>query len=112
MFGGATIQLRSGKSGEYINLPLASSNKGWHREWFLLRNLSPESPAFTGATPKSQECWGWGLVEKEKCKVAPILEQIAALKTEVLMDEAILHTFFARRIQLVRELTTRCGCTP
>ena len=81
LVGGAVIQLRSGKGGEYFSLPLASSNKGWHREWFLIQNFAPKLSVFSGAAPECQECWGWGLTKQEMRKVAPILEQITALKS-------------------------------
>jgi hypothetical protein len=34
--GCASIYLRSGRSHEYITIPLSLSNKGWHKQWFYL----------------------------------------------------------------------------
>ena len=34
LVGGAGFQLRPGASKDYVTLPLRSSNKGWHSEWF------------------------------------------------------------------------------
>ena len=36
--GGCTLQLRPGRAQLYIPAILVSSNKGWQRRWFYLRN--------------------------------------------------------------------------
>jgi hypothetical protein len=36
--GGCTLQLRQGRAQQYIPATLVSSNKGWQRRWFNLRN--------------------------------------------------------------------------
>jgi hypothetical protein len=36
--GCANIHLRSNWAGEYVSLWLSSSNKGWHKQWFYLKN--------------------------------------------------------------------------
>jgi hypothetical protein len=36
--GGCTLQLRQGRAQQYIPAILVSSNKGWQRRWFYLRN--------------------------------------------------------------------------
>jgi hypothetical protein len=36
--GGCTLQLRQGCTQQYITATLVSSNKGWQRRWFYLRN--------------------------------------------------------------------------
>jgi hypothetical protein len=35
---GCTLQLRPGRMQQYIPATLVSSNKGWQRWWFYLRN--------------------------------------------------------------------------
>jgi Putative gypsy type transposon len=97
-FGGAVILLRSGKGGDYFSLPLLSSNKGWSSEWFAIRNFAPELPAFSDAAPERRYCWGWGPSKDEVPRLAPILEVVAALKSEGLTGETLLRTFFSRRI--------------
>ena len=46
------------------------SNRGWHGEWFYIRN-PVEAPflTFTGRRPKRQESWSWGLASRQKKKV-------------------------------------------
>ena len=101
-YGGVNFQLRSRKGGEYIHLPLATSNKGWHHEWFMIRNFEPPLPAFTGAAPAPSDAWKWGPAVDERKKLEVVLVQVAALVREGLTGEAVLRTFYARRIQPLR----------
>jgi hypothetical protein len=45
--GGCTLQLRQGRAQQYIPAILVSSNKGWQRQWFYLRNDDGRLPSFS-----------------------------------------------------------------
>ena len=47
--------------GSYPMYSPCDSNRGWHGEWFYIRNLAevPFLP-FTGRRPKRRESWLWG----------------------------------------------------
>jgi hypothetical protein len=45
--GGCTLQLRQGRAQQYIPATLVSSNKGWQRRWFYLRNDDGRLPSFS-----------------------------------------------------------------
>jgi hypothetical protein len=45
--GGCTLQLRQGRTQLYIPVTLVSSNKGWQRRWFFLRNDDGRLPSFS-----------------------------------------------------------------
>jgi hypothetical protein len=45
--GGCTLQLRQGRTQQYIPATLVSSNKGWQRRWFYLRNDDGRLPSFS-----------------------------------------------------------------
>jgi hypothetical protein len=54
--GCANLRMKQGRGDDYIPAPLTSSNSGWHKGWFYLRN-DPEHalPAYTGCSiAKSQ----------------------------------------------------------
>jgi hypothetical protein len=36
--GCANLRIKQGCGDDYIPAPLTSSNSGWHKEWFYLRN--------------------------------------------------------------------------
>jgi hypothetical protein len=57
--GCANLRMKQGRGDDYIPALLTSSNCGWHRGWFYLRN-DPEYalPAYTGCSlAKSQRNW-------------------------------------------------------
>jgi hypothetical protein len=45
--GGCILQLRQARAQQYIPAILASSNKGWQRRWFYLRNDDGRLPSFS-----------------------------------------------------------------
>jgi hypothetical protein len=57
--GCANLRMKQGRGDDYISLSLTSSNSGWHKGWFYLRN-DPEFalPAFIGNSI-SQSRWNW-----------------------------------------------------
>ena len=58
--GGFTLQKKPSVSGLYPAYTPYDSNRGWHGEWFYIRNLA-EAPflPFTGRRPERQESWSW-----------------------------------------------------
>jgi hypothetical protein len=45
----ANLRMKQGRGDDYILSPLTSSNNGWHKGWFYLRNdLEFALPTFTG----------------------------------------------------------------
>jgi hypothetical protein len=69
--GCANHRMKQDRGDDYIPAPLTSSNSGWHKGWFYLRN-NPEHalPAYTGCSiAKSQRNWADSPVKKEKEKM-------------------------------------------
>jgi hypothetical protein len=56
-------------------------------------------PTFTGHTIKeAPPAWAWGLVEKEKKRLADLLEAIALLKHHGLQGTSVVGAYPARRV--------------
>ena len=57
--GCASIYLRSTRSREYLLMRLSSSNKGWHAQWFYVRDdLSAILPKYSGCLiDEAPESW-------------------------------------------------------
>jgi hypothetical protein len=55
---GFALQKRGGWSGGYPAYTPAESNRGWHEEWFYIRNLE-QIPflAFTRVCPMKKDIW-------------------------------------------------------
>jgi hypothetical protein len=69
--GCANLWMKQGRSDDYIPVTLTSSNSGWHKGWFYLRN-DPEHalPAYAGCSiVKSQRNLADGPAKKEQEKM-------------------------------------------
>jgi hypothetical protein len=71
MIGCTNLRMKQGRSDDYTPAPLTSSNSGWHKGWFDLRN-DPEHAlsAYTGCSiVKSQRNWVDGPAKAEEEKM-------------------------------------------
>ncbi|XP_066324197.1 E3 ubiquitin-protein ligase EL5-like [Miscanthus floridulus] len=68
--GGFALQKKLSALGSYPVYTPCDSNRGWHGEWFYIRNLVevPFLP-FTGRRLEKQENWSWGPASRQKKKV-------------------------------------------
>jgi len=59
--GGFALWKRPKPSVPYPAYSPCDSNRGWHGEWFYIRN-PPEAPflTFIGRRPERRESWSWG----------------------------------------------------
>jgi hypothetical protein len=67
----ANLRMKQGCGDDYIPVMLTSSNNGWHKGWFYLRN-DPEFalPSYTGCSiAKSERNWEDGPTKKEQEKM-------------------------------------------
>ena len=70
--GCAAIQLRNNRVGEYPSMRLSTSNKGWHSQWFYLKNdvAAPLSEFIGRLIEEAPEQWRkWRVSEKDKKKI-------------------------------------------
>jgi hypothetical protein len=65
--GYANLRMKQGRSDDYIPVTLTSSNCGWHKWWFYLRNdLEFALPSYTGnSITESRRNWADGPTKKE-----------------------------------------------
>jgi hypothetical protein len=66
--GCVNLRMKQGRGDDYIPVSLTSSNSGWHKGWFYLRN-DPEFvlPAFTGnSIAESRRSWSNGPAKKQE----------------------------------------------
>ena len=68
--GGFALQRKPSAGGSYPAYIPYDSNRGWHEEWFYIKN-PVEAPflAFTGGRPERRDSWSWGPSRREKKKV-------------------------------------------
>ena len=77
LVGGFSLQRKPSAGGSYPAYIPYDSNRGWHEEWFYIRNpVEAPFPAFTGGRPKRRDSWSWGPSHREKKKVEIIKEEL------------------------------------
>jgi len=58
---GFALQKKPRPSSSYPAYSPCDSNRGWHGEWFYIRNPAEAPfPPFTGRRPERWESWSWG----------------------------------------------------
>ena len=61
LVGGFALQKKQRPSSSYRTYSPYDSNRGWHGEWFYIRNLAEVPfPSFTRRRLERQESWSWG----------------------------------------------------
>jgi hypothetical protein len=63
--------MKQGRGDDYVSASLTSSNSGWHRGWFFLRNDPKHAlPSYTDCSiAKSQRNWADGPAKAEQEKI-------------------------------------------
>jgi hypothetical protein len=97
--GGCTLLLRQLRSSQYIPAVLASSNKGWQRRWFYLRNdeelLPPFSQRVVTAAP---DAWRHGTPHERQKNLEPLLQALKALREGGLTAAGVVAAIHRRRV--------------
>ena len=73
--GCASIHLHNNQAGAYPLMHLSTSNKGWHSQWFYVRDgAAAPLPVFSRRfIVESPGPWSWGIPVKEKKHVNDLL---------------------------------------
>ena len=103
---GFALSRKLSAGGLYPTYLPYDSNRGWHGEWFYIRNLAEAPfPAFTSGRPEKQDSWSWGCARKEKHKVGVIEEELRKLVKRGLDGVRVFHTLYRRRVAPLAERT-------
>ena len=103
---GFALQRKPSAGGSYPTYIPYDSNRGWHGEWFYIRNLAA-TPflAFTGRRLEKRDSWLWGCAHKEKHKVGVIEEELWKLVKHGLDGVRVFHTLYHRWVAPLVERT-------
>jgi hypothetical protein len=78
--GGCILQLRQARAQQYIPAILVSSNKGWQRRWFYLRNDDGRLPSFSQrVVTAAGSNWCYGAPRERQKNLHPLLETLQEL---------------------------------
>jgi hypothetical protein len=97
--GGCTLQLRPGRMQQYIPATLVSSNKGWQRWWFYLRNDDGRLPSFSQRVVTAAGTnWHWGATREKQEKLQPLLDALQKLIDDGLTAAGVVAAIHRRRV--------------
>jgi hypothetical protein len=97
--GGCTLQLRPRRAQLYIAAILVSSNKGWQRRWFYLRNDDGRLPSFSQrVVTAAGSNWRWGAPREKQGKLQPLLEALQRLRDGGLTGAGVVAAIHRRRV--------------
>ena len=104
--GGFALQRKPSAGGSYPAYTPCSSNRGWHGEWFYIRNpVAALFPVFTGGRPEKQDSWSWGLASRQNKKLEFIRVELQKLVRHGLNGVRVFHTFFRHWVTPLVERT-------
>jgi hypothetical protein len=97
--GGCILQLRQARAQQYIPAILTSSNKGWQRRWFYLRNddgrlLSFSQRVVTAAGGN----WRYGAPRERQKNLQPLLKALEELREGGLTAVGVVAAIHRRRV--------------
>jgi hypothetical protein len=97
--GGCILQLRQARAQQYIPAILVSSNKGWHRRWFYLRNDDGRLPSFSQrVVTAAGSNWRYGAPRERQKNLQPLLEALQELRDGGLTAAGVVAAIHRRRV--------------
>jgi hypothetical protein len=97
--GGCTLLLRQSWASQYIPAILASSNKGWQRRWFYLRNDGELLPPFSQrVVTAATDAWRHGTPHERQKNLEPLLQALKALREGGLTTAGVVAAIHRRRV--------------
>jgi hypothetical protein len=97
--GGCTLLLRQSRASLYILAILASSNKGWQRRWFYLRNDGGLLPPFSQrVVTTAADAWRHGTPHERQKNLEPLLQALKALREGGLTAAGVIAAIHRRRV--------------
>jgi hypothetical protein len=93
---GIGIQARPHR--DFLMLPLKTSLKGWHQEWFYCENHEPSLPPFVSRLPKYDTYWIEELVDAEMSAMKALANRISVLKGIGLTGVGMVTNWLACRV--------------
>jgi hypothetical protein len=96
---GCILQLRQARAQQYIPAILVSSNKGWQRRWFYLRNNDGRLPLFSQQVVTTVGSnWCYGAPRDRQKNLQPLLEALQELRDGGLTVAGVVAAIHRRRV--------------
>jgi hypothetical protein len=97
--GDCIVQLRQARALQYIPAILASSNKGWQRRWFYLRNDDGRLLLFSQRVlTAAVDNWRYGTPRDRQKNLLPLLKALEELREGGLTAAGVVAAIHRRRV--------------
>jgi hypothetical protein len=97
--GGCILQYRQARVHQYIPAILVSSNKGWQRRWFYLRNDDGRLPSFSQRVVTAAGInWRYGAPREKQKNLQPLLKALEELREGGLTAVGVVAAIHRRRV--------------
>ena len=85
---------------EYPPTRLSTSNKGWHSQWFYIKDdVAAPLPAFSGCVIEEVlGSWKWGVPDKDNKKIKDHLTALQILKERGVKGSGIIGAYHTQRV--------------
>jgi hypothetical protein len=104
LVGGASLEMRSGRKSEYLDIPLKDSIKGWRLEWFIVENHGNSLPPQSGRQPDvCTPSWIESPTDLDVAEAEALLAEVGLLKEKGLTTEAVVADFVFKNIQPLKD---------
>jgi hypothetical protein len=91
--------LRQARPQQYIPAILVSSNKGWQRRWFYLRNDDGRLPSFSQrVVTTAGSNWRYGAPREKQKNLQPLLKALEELREGGLTAAGVVAAIHRRRV--------------
>ena len=108
--GCASIHLRNNRVNDYPLMRLSTSNKGWHSQWFYIKNdvIAP-LPVYTERLiEQAPGSWRWGVPDKDKKRIKDHLAALQILKDRGVKGSGIIGAYHTWRVALLMSCARPC----
>jgi hypothetical protein len=92
------VGIQAWANRDFLTLPLKTSLKGWHTQWFYCENHEPRLPPFVGNLFKYDGTWTEEPIDSEMSAVLALAEKVSKLKGLGLTGVGVGTNWLARRV--------------
>jgi hypothetical protein len=94
----SSVGIESCPHHDFLDLPLKSSLKGWHRQWFYCKNHEPSLPPFVGWLPEYDTTWVDEPMYSEMLIISALSSRVSELKVFGLIGVCVATNWLACRV--------------
>jgi hypothetical protein len=97
------VGLQTRPHSGFLDLPMKTSLKGWHKSWFYCENHEPSLPPFIGQLPEFSGTWSEEPTPVELPIVASLGNRVNNLKNQGLTGVCVAAYSLARRVMPLKK---------